>query len=80
MKKNTKGYTSVELMLGIAVLLFVAATGGISIYGLILAFSASVIIGFAFLFISPAAFVTGLIKIIAGIDLAQRLAESLGLV
>lgn len=58
--------------------LFVTSVSSV-VYGLYLAFTASVILGFVFLFLTPAATVTGLVMFLFGVNLAERLAQALGL-
>ena len=48
---------------------------GLSLYGIVLAFSASVLLGIAVLFIEPLPLVIGLVKVFAHIDLAHRIVE-----
>lgn len=52
---------------------------GTAIYGIVLSFSASVVVGFITLVVSPMGFVIGACKLFGDIDLAQRLATALGL-
>jgi hypothetical protein len=49
-----------------------------AIYGIVLSFNASIILGIASLIVSPMGLVIGGTKLLAGIDLAQRIATALG--
>lgn len=46
-----------------------------TIHGLVLAFRASIILGIICFFISPAYLIFGLVKWLAGVDLAQLIVE-----
>lgn len=48
---------------------------GLSLYGIYLAFSASIVLGILVLFLEPAPFVIGFVKVFAGIDIALRIVE-----
>lgn len=63
---------------GIGILLAVLMAFGViglSLYGLVLAFSASIILGVVTLFVEPLPLVIGLVKVFAHIDLAHRIVE-----
>lgn len=64
-------YTVFMLILGALILFFL----GTSIYGLYLAFSASIILGILVLLIEPLPLIIGLAKLLTGIDIAQKIVE-----
>lgn len=59
----------------VLLVLFAFGTIGLSLYGLVLAFSASIVLGLVTLFVEPLPFVIGLVKVFAHIDLAHRIVE-----
>lgn len=50
---------------------------GISLYGLVLAFKASLLIGVLALIIEPAPFIIGLVYLVSDVNIAQKAAELL---
>lgn len=52
---------------------------GISIFGIILAFKASILLGILVLLIEPSPLIIGLVYLFTGTDLAQKVATYLGL-
>ena len=48
---------------------------GLSIYGMVLAFSASIVLGVVVLLIEPLPLIIGLVKLLTGINLAQKILE-----
>lgn len=72
---NNKGYTVIELLIVLAVLGLVATVVGVSAYGIYLAFSASVLLGVVVLFVEPLPFVIGIVWLLTGTDIAQRILE-----
>ena len=58
--KNEKGYTLVELLIAIVLLCVIVPAIGVSVYGLVLAFKASIILGIIVLALEPSPFVIGL--------------------
>jgi hypothetical protein len=61
-------------LFAISLFLFVIS---VSMYGLVLAFKASLLIGVLALFIEPAPFVIGMMYLFSDINLAQKLADFL---
>ena len=61
--KNEKGFTIIELVVVLAILSVGVIAIGTSIYGLYLAFSASIILGIIALVIEPSPFVFGVCMI-----------------
>lgn len=61
----------VSALIGIAVI-------GISIKGLILAFSASILVGIITLVVEPLPFIIGLVYLCNGTDLAQKILQLIG--
>lgn len=62
--------------IGIMLYLFlVLGIIGLSLYGLILGFKASILLGILILFVEPLPLAFGLCKVFAGIDIAQRIVE-----
>ena len=66
-------------LLLIAQLLFVLSVLGLSIYGLGLAFQASVVLGIAALFLEPAPLILGLAALCGHPELARTIASAFGL-
>jgi hypothetical protein len=66
------------LILLVPIFLWLAAFG-LSIYGLVLAFQASVILGIVALIIEPSPLVIGLVMFFGGVNLAEKVALALGL-
>jgi len=75
--------SSIELgvfaVIGFLVLTFGLLAAGLWIYGIYLAFSASVILGFLALILEPSPFLIGIIAVFGGSDLCEKLAKYLGL-
>lgn len=59
MKLNEKGFTIIELLVVVAILCVAIPAFGLSIYGLYLAFSASILLGIIALVIEPSPLVFG---------------------
>jgi hypothetical protein len=78
MKRND---ATSALFLTFAFLLFGTALAliGVSIFGLFLAFKASILLGILALVIEPAPLVIGVVYLFTGTDLAQKVATYLGL-
>lgn len=51
----------------------------VSIYGIVLSFHASVVLGVVALLLSPMGTIVGAVELLTNIDLAQRIATALGL-
>lgn len=60
MLRNEKGFTVIELMIVLVVLCIFLPAVGLSIYGLYLAFSASILLGIVALIIEPSPLVFGI--------------------
>lgn len=50
---------------------------GVTIYGLVLGFQASIVVGILILFVEPAPLIIGLIYLFTGTNLAEKLAQLL---
>lgn len=75
MRQNNS--TSLGALLILLAVLLVLASFVVSIYGLYLAFSASIILGLVVLFVEPSPFILGLVMLIWDKDLAQGLIDFL---
>jgi hypothetical protein len=70
--------TAAVIYVEILVALLGTAICGVAIYGLVLAFSASICLGIICLVAEPAPLIIGLAKLFWGVDLAQRVMEWIG--
>lgn len=73
MRQNN--YSSLGALLILLALLLVLGSFAVSIYGLYLAFSASIILGLIVLFVEPSPFILGLVMLVWNKDLAQALID-----
>lgn len=71
--KSPSALLATIALIGITAISFI----GVSIYGLVLAFKAHVIIGIIALVVQPCPLIIGLVKIVADYDIAQRIASLL---
>lgn len=70
--KSVENFSVGVMVLGLLMLVIFLA---ITVHGLVLAFSASILLGIVVLIVEPAPFIIGLVYWVGGIDLAQRLVE-----
>ena len=75
--KKRNGFTVVELLVGLVALGVIVFCAGATIHGIILAFSASVLLGVAFLFLHPLPFITGVAYWIAGYNIPAEIMKLL---
>jgi hypothetical protein len=64
---------------GLGLLLVVLTGLGVSAYGLVLAFKASILLGFLCLFVEPSPLIFGLAMLIGGVNIPQKIVEALGM-
>jgi prepilin-type N-terminal cleavage/methylation domain-containing protein len=57
---NNKGFTLIELLIVMAIVCMIIPCIGISIYGLVLAFKASILLGIIAFIVEPSPFVFGI--------------------
>ncbi len=69
---NEKGFTLIELVFALILIPIIILGLGIWIYGYVLAFSASIIIGLVLIFLPPLPFVFGIVGI-CGLDIAMAI-------
>jgi len=66
-----------KIILGLLLIATVIAVMSASIHGLILAFSASIILGIIVLIIEPMPLIFGAVYWLTGVDLAQKIIDAL---
>jgi cytochrome c oxidase subunit IV len=66
------------LLLPLAYIVFMFGLAGLSIYGLVLAFQASILVGVIALVAEPLPLIIGLVQFFGHTNLAQKLAHLLG--
>lgn len=72
--KGSKGANTI-LVVALIQLLLVLTLIGSAIYGVLLAFSASVLVGVIFMFIPPMFMISGLVMLLSGNNVPQMIVE-----
>ena len=77
--RNETGFTLIEVLICIVIIALIIPVIGLSVYGIYVAFSASIIVGIVSLIIEPSPLVIGGLMLFADYNLPEKLVEVLGL-